>query len=163
MRSEVIQNSFGHSKVVLPSGIVGTVLPRWDVSTSITILKVNLSLLSVIIIWHKYVYTSLLVCHSYFRFSKAGLPWVQQCMLYLYPQLLQLRGVHVRNHLYTYKSGSNIRFTLYNLIKIWTTSKFNEKCVSNWKMITYWYGRWTQTYGYLTFREVVTNLLKKNL
>ena len=35
MRSEVIQNSFGHSKVVLPSGIAGTVLLRWDVSIDV--------------------------------------------------------------------------------------------------------------------------------
>ena len=35
MKSEVIQNSFGHSKVVLPSGIVGIVLLRWDVSVDV--------------------------------------------------------------------------------------------------------------------------------
>ena len=46
-RSEVIQNSFGHSKVVLPSGLVGTVLPRWDVPAEV--LHCSESLLSVII------------------------------------------------------------------------------------------------------------------
>ena len=33
--NEVIQNSFGHSKVVLPSGIIGTVLPRREVSAEV--------------------------------------------------------------------------------------------------------------------------------
>ena len=37
---------YGHSKVVLPSGIVGTVLPNWDVSTEV--LHYTESLLSVI-------------------------------------------------------------------------------------------------------------------
>ena len=39
---------YGHSKVVLPSGIVGTVPPRWDVSAEV--LHYTESLLSVIIL-----------------------------------------------------------------------------------------------------------------
>ena len=35
-------------------------------------------------------------------------------MFYLYPQLLQPQEEHVSTDMYTYESGSNTRFTLYN-------------------------------------------------
>ena len=39
-------------------------------------------------------------------------------MYFLYPQLLQLSGVHVCNDMYTYRSGSNTQFILYNIISM---------------------------------------------
>ena len=73
--------------------------------------------LIIIIIMHTFVYVSILwlsplpVYNDYCKYNKAGLPWVQQCMLYLYLQLLQPQG-------YTYSDvyvKSYTRFTLYSL------------------------------------------------
>ena len=47
----------------------------------------------------------LLVYNGYCKSIKAGLPQTQQCMLYLYPQLLQPRGVHICTDMYTKEAG----------------------------------------------------------
>ena len=58
----------------------------------------TLIIMVIIIIRRKCVYifilqlTSLPVCNGYYGFNKAGLPPLQQWMLYLYPQLLQPQG-----------------------------------------------------------------------
>ena len=62
--NEVNQNSFGHSKVVLPSGIVGTLLPRWDVPVDVHhYTESNLSLLSVIMLWK---HSNSVICNWHF-------------------------------------------------------------------------------------------------
>ena len=47
---------------------------------------------------------SLLVYNGYCGLNKVGLPQVQQCMLYLYPHLLQFQGVHIGNDVYICRS-----------------------------------------------------------
>ena len=85
-----------------------------------------------IIIRHKCIYfyilwlTFLPVYNGYCGFNKAGLPWAQQCVLYLYPLLLLTWGVNVTC------SGSSTWFTLHRiperrprLCKCFLTTGFN--------------------------------------
>ena len=61
---------------------------------------------------HLYLYSVVNVLaskNSYYVFNKVGLTQVQQYMLYLYPPLLQPRGVYVCKHV---RSRSSTLFTL---------------------------------------------------
>ena len=81
-------------------------LPR-NGKIRILVITIRYKCVHIFILW----LLSLPVYNGYYGFNKAGLPRAQQCMLYLYPQLLQPLGVHVCNHVSTDRIGCNTRFT----------------------------------------------------
>ena len=60
----------------------------------------------------------LLIYNGYSMYNKVGLPPSQQCVLYLYPQLLQPQWVYICGDVCVDRSGSYTRFTLYNILTV---------------------------------------------
>ena len=72
----------------------------------------------IIIITHKFVCVysmAMPVYNNYCTCNKAELTRSKQCMLYLYPQLLQSGGVYIGSDVHVHRSGSCTRFTVHLL------------------------------------------------